>query len=49
MEAMFSGRHELKKIDGRVYVNRDPEIFKLILSHLRNDQVDLKINNSYKK
>ena len=43
LEAMFSGRHEIEMIDGNPYLNRDPEIFKLMLSQLRNNMLDLKI------
>ena len=28
LEAMFSGRHELTKEFGKIFVERDPEIFK---------------------
>ena len=38
LEAMFSGRHELRIIDGKVYVQRDPKIFRLLISYLRNCQ-----------
>ena len=36
LEAMFSGRHPLKKLNGKVYLDRDPNIFKLLLNYLRN-------------
>ena len=45
LEAMFSGRHEIEMIDGNPYLNRDPEIFKLILSHLRGNMADIQIEN----
>ena len=45
LEAMFSGRHDLRKIDGNPYLNRDPEIFKLMLSLLRCNSLDLQIEN----
>ena len=37
LEAMFSGRHELSKSDGKIFVDRDPEIFKSLIRYLRND------------
>ena len=37
LEAMFSGRHELTKIDDRIFVNRDPDNFKNLIKFLRND------------
>ena len=36
LEAMFSGKHELNYIDGYVYLDRNPKIFKLMLDFLRN-------------
>jgi len=36
LEAMFSGRHSLKKIDGKIFVDRDPETFKMLITYLRN-------------
>ena len=36
LEAMFSGRHELQKVDDRIFIDRDPEIFKLVIEFIRN-------------
>ena len=36
LEAMFSGRHELKKVNGRVFIDRDADVFKMVISYLRN-------------
>ena len=36
---MFSGRHNLKKIDGKVFIDRDPETFKMLINYLRNNLV----------
>ena len=33
---MFSGRHKLKLIDGAVFIDRDPDVFSLLISYLRN-------------
>ena len=38
LAAMFSGRHELKKVNGKIFLDRDPEVFKLVVSYLRNYQ-----------
>ena len=46
LDAMFSGKFQLKKVDGKVYLNRDPEIFKLVLRYLRN-QVHPKTLDAY--
>ena len=37
LDAMFSGRHKLTKIDDRIFIDRDPEIFKHLISFLRSD------------
>ena len=36
-EAMFSGRHVINKKDGIYFLDRDPEIFTLLISYMRND------------
>ena len=35
---MFSGRHTLPLIDGRVFVDRDPSAFLKVVNYLRNNQ-----------
>ena len=45
LEAMFSERHNLERIDGNPYLNRDPDIFKLMLSQLRSNLLDLQIED----
>ena len=37
LEAMFSGRHELPLYEGKVFVDRDPKIFNLVVNYLRNN------------
>ena len=39
LEAMFSPRNEqlLQKINGKIFVDRDPRIFKYVISYLKND------------
>ena len=37
LEAMFSGRHTLHKIDGKVFIDRNPDIFIRMLDYLRNN------------
>jgi len=42
LTAMFSGRHELKRrADGRVFINRDGELFKYILQYLRDSDLNV--------
>ena len=36
LEAMFSGRHQLAKIDGKVFVDRNPDTFIHVVDYLRN-------------
>jgi len=35
---MFSGRHELKKQSGKVFLDRNPKVFRYVLDYLRNNQ-----------
>ena len=39
LEAMFSGRHPLKKLNGKVFIDRNPKIFILVLDYLRNGKI----------
>ena len=36
LEAMFSGRHEVQTINGRVFIDRDPHPFKMMIEFIRN-------------
>ena len=36
---MFSGRHNLIKINDRIFIDRDGKTFLLLLSYLRNDKI----------
>ena len=38
MEAMFSGRHYVEQVDGAVFIDKDPEIFKLVLAYLKENK-----------
>ena len=49
LEAFFSGRHEITKVDGNLFVDRDHDIFKLLISYLRNDKLELDIQDPVKK
>ena len=37
LEAMFSGRHALPLYEGKVFVDRDPQVFNLLINYLRNN------------
>ena len=37
LEKMFSGKHEHKVIDGKVFLDRDGETFKTLINYLRNE------------
>jgi len=47
LEAMFSGRHELNKLDGKIYLDRDPKIFSYLISYLKNNMQLSKIKDEY--
>lgn len=36
LEAMFSGRHTLQKLDGKIFVDRNPLAFNLMVDFIRN-------------
>lgn len=36
MEAMFNGKHTLTKRDKVVFLDRDPDVFVMVVSYLRN-------------
>lgn len=41
LEAMFSGRHTLKQVNGRFVIDRDPKLFRYILAYLRDQKLQL--------
>ena len=49
LEAMFSGRHELKKEHGAIYLSRNPKVFELVIDYLRNNQEYIEIEDKYLK
>ena len=49
LEAMFSGRHNLEEIDGNAFIDRDADIFKHVITYLRNDRMDLEIQDPFQK
>jgi hypothetical protein len=38
LEKMFSGKHEHKTVDGKVFLDRDGPTFKTLINYLRNGQ-----------
>jgi hypothetical protein len=38
LEAWFSGRHPIDTIGGKIFVDRDPIAFNMLISYLRNDK-----------
>ena len=48
LEAMFSGRHALPKIDGKIFVDRDPTIFRCVINYLSNNLRLQKISDEEK-
>ena len=37
LEAMFSGRHQLPLMDGKIFLDRDPQTFLTVINYLRNN------------
>ena len=37
LEAMFSGRHCLQSSDSRVFIDRDPKAFRMMIDFIRNN------------
>jgi hypothetical protein len=37
LQKMFSGKHEHKVIDGKVFIDRDGDTFKTLVNYLRNE------------
>jgi hypothetical protein len=38
LEKMFNGMHDLKKIDDKVFLDRDGRTFQYLVNYLRNDR-----------
>ena len=38
LEKMFNGMHDLKKIDDKVFLDRDGKTFQYLVNYLRNDR-----------
>jgi hypothetical protein len=38
LEKMFNGMHDLKKIDDKVFLDRDGKCFQYLVNYLRNDR-----------
>ena len=37
LEAMFSGRHTLQKKEDKIFIDRDPKAFKMMIDFIRNN------------
>ena len=37
LEAMFSGRHYLERTDNRIFIDRDPRAFRMMIDFIRNN------------
>jgi hypothetical protein len=37
-EIIFNGNHELKIIDKKVFIDRNPKVFGMVLDYLRNNE-----------
>jgi hypothetical protein len=41
LAAMFSGRHKLSEHNGRIFIDRDGEIFVTVINYLRNGKLPI--------
>ena len=48
LDTLFSGNFPLQKINGKIFINRDPTIFKLIIQYLRNRTHPIYLDNHTK-
>ena len=44
LDAMFSGNFPLQRTNGKIFINRDPVIFRLIIQYLRNNIHPMKLD-----
>ena len=42
---VFNGKHELPEVDGKVFIDRNPKIFHMVLDYLRNDRASFTIED----
>ena len=48
LEAMFSGRHDLRKtVQGKIFIERDPKVFRYMINYLRDSQQKPEIKDEY--
>lgn len=45
MERLFCGEHEIKKQNGKIFVDRNPTIFQHVIDYLRNDRASFNIED----
>ena len=45
LASMFSGQQNLTQVNGKIFLDRNPKVFGLVLDFLRNDQEEIKIDD----
>lgn len=49
LEAVLSGRHEVQTVKGRVFINRNPQIFTQVLDYIGNELKRPKFRDIYEE
>ena len=45
LEAFFSGRHQVELVDEKIFVDRDPKIFRQLIIYLHSGMKTIKFNS----
>ena len=49
LEQIMSGRHKIKKLNGKILINRDPQIFQILLNYIGNNLQKPVFRNNYEE